>query len=317
MPQRLELALVRALEMAHSFGIAPTIVEHASPYQWANACHELWEANRIDIAEFAARLLHQRYPELTYLRTLVAFFDAMPRNLPMPLAFCDDPTTEIQVVRRPGCDKVLLCFCAAQGTLGLPINFIHQWLGRLPASLVYIKDFRGLSGGCGFPTLGPDRPSAVAGLRRIVDEVDGRRIYTMGVSLGGFAALYYGLALGAVAALNLAGATDLTSDFVDSLGPIPQEYLNLRKLAPDYALNLRDSYASAPHKPRVLMTYSLGHPRDRRQAERMAGSPHVELVAVEYAQHNVLDPLIREGKFLPLLHRLLSSELGQSSQTNV
>jgi hypothetical protein len=40
----------------------------------------------------------------------------------------------------------------------------------------------------------------------------------------------------------------------------------------------------------------------------MAGLPNVELVAVDYAQHNVLDPLIRNGEFLPLLQRLLSTE---------
>jgi hypothetical protein len=304
-PQRLEVALVCELEIAYSSGTAPAVVEHASPYQWANACHDLFEAGRLDVLEYAVRYLHSIYPELTYLATLLALFDAMPRQMPAPLAFCDDPTAEIQIVRRPGCDNVLLCFCAANGTLGLPVNLVHQWLGRCPASVVYIKDFRDLCGGCGFPTLGPDRASAVAAFRHIADEIDGKRIYTLGVSLGGYAALYYGLQLGAVAVLNLAGATDLTPDFVDGLGPIQQYYLNLRKLAPDYTMNLRDSYASATRKPRVLITYSAGHPRDRRQTERMAGLPNVELVAVDHAQHNVIYALIRNHEFMPLLQRFL------------
>jgi len=211
-------------------------------------------------------------------------------------------------VRRPDCSDVMLCFCGANGTLGLPINFIHQWLGRLPASLVYIKDFRDLSGGCGFPTLGPDRSSAVAGLRRIADDINARRIFTLGSSLGGFAALYYGLALDAVAVLSLAGATDLTRDFVETVGPLQKRYLNLYKQAPDYTVNLRDWYAAAPRPPHVLLAYSAGNPRDRWQAERIAGLADVELLAVEYPEHNVVDPLIRQGKFLPLLHRLLSKE---------
>jgi pimeloyl-ACP methyl ester carboxylesterase len=145
-------------------------------------------------------------------------------------------------------------------------------------------------------------------LQRIADEVGGRRIYALGVSMGGYAALYYGLQLGAEGVLNLAGATDFTPSFVESLEPVAPEYHGLRQVAPDYTVNLRDAYACATHRPHVIIAYSAGNPRDRQQAERMAGLPNVELVAVDYAQHNVLDPLIRNGEFLPLLQRLLSTE---------
>jgi hypothetical protein len=306
--QRLEVALVHELEVAHSSGTAPEALAHASGYQWANACHDLFEAGRTDIVEYAARYLRPFYPQLTYLTTLVALFEAMPRHPPAPLAFRNEPTEEIQIVRRPDCDTVLLCFCAAEGTLGLPVNFIHQWLGRLPTSLVYIKDLRNLCGGCGFPTLGPDRASAVAAFRRIVEEIGGKRIYTLGVSLGGYPALYYGLELGAVSVLSLGGATDITPEFVNTQGPVPQAYLNLWERAPDYIRNLRDSCASAVHKTRVLIAYGAGYPRDRQQAERIVGLPNVELVAVDYAQHNVVDPLIRQGGLQPLLCRFLAIE---------
>src|SRR5580704_12157155 len=133
---RLEIALVRELEIAYSSGNAVAVVEHAVPYQWANACHDLFEAGRLDVLEFAVCYLHKIYPDLTYLDTLQAFLDGIPRHLPEPLPFCEDPTAEIQIVRRPDCDNVLLCFCACQGTLGLPVNLMHQWLGRCPVSLV-------------------------------------------------------------------------------------------------------------------------------------------------------------------------------------
>ena len=44
---------------------------------------------------------------------------------------------------------LLIAFCACQGTLGLPVDFIHQWLGRLPASLLYVKDLRDLAASWG------------------------------------------------------------------------------------------------------------------------------------------------------------------------
>jgi len=110
------------------------------------------------VVEYAIRLLRAHYPDMKYLESLVALFDGLPRNLPAPLAFCDDPAAEIQVVRRSGSDAVLLCFCARNGTLGLPLNFIHQWLGRLPTSLVYIKDFAIWPGAADFRRSAPIEP---------------------------------------------------------------------------------------------------------------------------------------------------------------
>jgi hypothetical protein len=315
--RRLKVALVRELEIAYSSGATIRFVKYASPYRWANACQDLFETGRLDILDYAVYQLHAIYPDLTYLATLRALFDAMPRQVPSPLAFCDDPTAEIQIVRRPGCENVLLCFCAGQATLGLPVNFVHQWLGRLPTSLVYIKDFRELSGGCGFPTLGPDRASAVVAFRRIAGDIGAKRIYTFGVSLGGYPALYYGLKLGAEAVLSLGGATDLTPDFVETLGRFQKEYLNLREVAPDYTKNLRECYVSAQNKPRLLIAYSTRNPRDRQQAEQMEGLQNVELFAVDHAHHNVIDPLIREGKLKPLLDRLLSNDTSQSSAATI
>ena|SRR6266545_1813670 len=298
--------LIREWEAAYSSRVLPQL-DSASPHQWAMACHEMFEAGYIDVLEYAARHLHAAYPELEYLATMVAWFDAIPRQLP-PLPFRDDPGADVQIVRNAGCDSVLLCFCAAQGTLGLPLNFVHQWLGRLPVNLVYIKDFRDLSGALGFPSLAPDRPASIIALRRVVEALGGKRIYALGVSVGGYAAMYYGLQLGAAGVLNLAGASDLTSDFANRVGWVPLVHLNLLRLAPDYAMNLRDSYASARQRPHVLIAFNAGFPRDRQQAERMSGLPNVELVEIDGpAKHNVVDSLIRQGKFLDLLHRLLAA----------
>ena len=167
--------LISTWKAAHASNVVPPLGE-VSPYQWAMACHTMFEAGEIDLVEYAARHLHAAYPELDYLATLVALFDAVPRHLPPPLAFRDQPGAEVQIVRNPESEAVLLCFCAAEGTLGLPLNFVHQWLGRLPVSLVYIKDFRDLSGALGFPSLAPGRAGSIAALRRIAEELGAKRI---------------------------------------------------------------------------------------------------------------------------------------------
>jgi hypothetical protein len=300
-------SLVNELEVAHRQG-EPLVLEHGSPYEWAVACHELFLAGRTDVIEGAARHLRAVYPEVQYLATLVAWLDAIPRHLPAPLAFCDDPAAEIQIVPRSGCNSVLLCFCAAGGgTLGLPVSFVHQWLGRLPVSLVYIKDFREMWGTCGYPSLGPDRIQSVAALRRIAAELGGRRIYTFGVSHGGYPALYYGLVLGAAAVLSLGGKTDLRPDLNHSLRAVTPTYLNFLKQVPGNAEDLGESYAAARYRPHVLLAFGADNLPDRTHAEKMmARVPNVELIAVEgSAEHNVIDPLIRRRGFRGLLYRLL------------
>jgi hypothetical protein len=309
MPTSSHQHLIAELEAAHRCG-APLVLDHASPFEWTAACHELLEncADRIDFFDYAARRLHAAYPDVTYLATMVAWLDAMPRQSPAPLAFRDDPPAEIQIVRRPDCDAVLLCFCGIGENLGVPLNFAHQWLGRLPASVVYIKDFLNLYGGCGYPSLGSDQASSVAALRRLVEDLGGKRIYTLGVSMGGYPALHYGLQLGAVRTLSLAGTTDLTPYFAERLGPFLPHYPSLIARAPEYAKDLSECYASAQRRPpHVLLAFNAGNSRDRQHAERMLKVRNVELLAVEgNSQHNVVDPLMRRGEYWPLLQRLLA-----------
>jgi hypothetical protein len=308
---RLEIELVRLLEIAYATGGSPPAVEHASPYQWANACHDLWAAGRLDLTEYAARHLAARYPDLTYLSNLVALFDAMPHYLAAPLGFCDDLAADVQVVRRPGCDAVLLCFCARSGTLGLPLNFVHQWLGRLPISLIYLKDFRDLYGARGFPSLGPDRASSVSAMRRLAEELGAKRVYALGVSLGGYPALYYGLAVGADAVLSLGGATDLTPQFNEQHGLMTDVHRYMLQTEPDYAEDLRQLYAASSRPPRLLLAFSGGNRRDRTFAEHMTGLANVELISVgDYTQHNVVQPLVLEGRLILLLSRLLGDSAG-------
>ena len=301
-------SLIRMCKVAYWCGLAPPL-RLASPYKWAAVCHDMFEAGAPDVLEHAARKLHAAYPELEYVANMVAWFDAIPRHLPPPHPFRNDPQVDLQIVRNPASDAALLCFCAAQGTLGLPVNFVHQWLGRLPANLVYLKDSRDLLGAFGYPSLAADRAGSIAALRSLAHDLGAKRIYTLGVSRGGFAAAYYGLELGAKAVLSLAGAVDLTPASVNAMEPVPETYVRMLHAAPDYAVNVAERYRSAHQRPQVLIAFSSGYQRDRAQAERMAGVPDVELIAVDgKAQHNVIDLLIRQGRLLDLLNCLLASE---------
>ncbi len=295
---------VAELERTFAAGVTPDYAL-ATAYQWANACHELLAAGRLPILEYAVRHLTTVYPDIEYLATIAAWFDAIPRDDGPAIPFSDDVDAEVQIVRREGCENVLFCFCGAQGTLGVPLNLAHEWLGRMPVSLVYIKDVRDIWGGGGYPTLAADHVRSAQALLQIARTLGARRIFTLGVSLGGYPALHYGRKLGAEGVLNLGGATDLSPEFdaTEALSTYP----TLLQQSPDYAVGLRAVYAASECRPRVLLVFGDGHAIDRRQAERMAGLPGVELIAVDRcAQHNVSETLMRRKEYAGILHRLLS-----------
>jgi hypothetical protein len=91
-----------------------------------------------------------------------------------------------------------------------------------------------------------------------------------------------------------------------TLGPVLDDYLEMCERAPKYATDLSVALSRARNRPRVLLVYSHRHSGDRRQAERIAGLSRVKLIAVHSAHHNVVDPLVRERTFLPLLQEFLS-----------
>src|SRR5262249_23175317 len=134
------------------------------------------------------------------------------------------------------------------------------------------------------------------------------RLYALGVSYGGYPALHYGLDLRAHGVLMLGGQTDLTAEFNERVGLSPALPAILRE-APDYAQNLRELYMCADQHPGALICFGADYLYDRRHAERMCGVRNLELVPVEnHSYHNVIDALIRRGRFFDLLHRLLSLE---------
>jgi pimeloyl-ACP methyl ester carboxylesterase len=213
------------------------------------------------------------------------------------LPFADDLTKEVQIVPRNDAETVVLLFCGNSHRLGMPLSAIHRWLGLIPASLVYLRDFRRLSYLTGLSSLGPDREATLTSLRGIIASLGGRRTVCCGNSGGGFAALHYGLDLGSEAVLGLSGATNLSPDFNMHLRQAVNS-ARLRRDLPPGLIDLRRLYGTANRPPRALLLYGQNNWDDRLQAEYLSGLPTVTLKAVEdHDEHNVVVELIKRGQF--------------------
>jgi amino acid adenylation domain-containing protein len=298
-------ALAADISAAFRDGRALDLAAHHTS-AWQDAINILLARGDLKEAEYGVRRIHPAYPELPYPRNLCEVFDHLPAADAQP-AFKDDAEKEVQVVRNGNADAALLLFCGNMDRLGLPLPLIHRWLGRLPAHLVYLRDFRRLFFMAGFSSLGGDREVAFCRLRTIISSLGARRLVCYGNSAGVFAALHYGLHLNAEAVLGVSGPTNLSAEF--------NAHLNSRRSAARLRAEVRlpclamsQAYAAPKRRPRVWLVYGDSHWDDRLQAEDMGGLPDVVLQPLaDFSGHNTIPESIARGLFDQQLQFLVDS----------
>jgi hypothetical protein len=272
---------------------------------WAKAIDALFASGRFEETERASRLLLQVDPDLAFARSMSGIFEHLPPADGSQTPFADDATRDVQVAARPDSDVVALLFCGRSHRLGLPVDAMHRWLGRLPASLIYLRDFRKkyFLGGVG--SLGSNLEATLAELRRIAGELGARRIVCYGNSSGVFPSLYYGHALGADTIVCLAGKTNRTPAF-NAFTRDEARALELAKRFPEATLDTKLLFERMTDPPRILMVYGEHNWSDRRQAEHMATLPSVTLWPLaECSEHGAIKEVITRGEYPRILEWLL------------
>ena len=230
--------------------------------------------------------------------------------------------TQLKMFRSLPKTVMSLCFCSAAEMeleapihpfrLGLPLPLIHRWLAPLPASLIYLRDLENVYYLNGVRTLGPSREATLTRLRRIIASLNARRIVCYGVSAGGFAALDFGLELGADAVLCMGGMTNVSPEF-NLYTTRQKKFLAVQSRFRDARLDMLEAYSNAARPPRVCLVYGQNNWDDRIQAEHMAGLSSVTLCAIENCkEHNVTVQAIIRGEFDGLLDWLLRASKERS-----
>jgi hypothetical protein len=275
----------------------PLDLSGAELAEWTHAADYLVEMGQIEVAEHAIRRLNEAYPDFAWAKNLCGLFDRMPSAAEGQPAFADDFPKDFQVVRRDGAEVAVLVFCGVRHRVGMSLSLAHRWLGRLPASLIYLRDLKAMSYMAGIPSLGPDLETTIEGLRRTIAELGVKRVVCYGNSSGGYGALLYGLMLGAQAAVCMSAPYNLEPEFNLHLRQI-QTAERISKTFPDAKLDLRELYLASPQPPKTLSAFGEHHWDDRLHAEHMSGLPGLTLLPVaDYAGHNTGVELIRLGRF--------------------
>jgi hypothetical protein len=297
-------ALENELRLAFSERRSPAF-ERKDLDAWGKAINRIC-SRQLDVAEHAVRHLRTAFPHLPFARSMCDVFDLLPPADGSQSPFIDDPKKDCQIAARPGADLVILLFCGGAHKLGLPLSMMHRWLGRLPANLVYLRDFNRKRYMQGVRSLGPDLRITCGKLREFIQSLGARRLVCYGNSSGAFPALYYGQELSADRVMCLAGKANLTDEF-NAFAPGKHYTADFTRDYAHLVLDARAIYQDLPEPPRVCMVYGQDYWNDRQHAEHMGALPCVTLWPVKhFAGHGATIELIRRHEYQRVLDWMIS-----------
>lgn len=205
-------------------------------------------------------------------------------------------------------EKTLLVFSGTDARLWVSIYLLQRMLEPFRVNVVYLFDpvsayyLGGIGGRHG------GYRDTLDLLKSVTAALGTRRLFCLGNSSGGYAALRYALDLGAVAVLTL-------SPVIHQLrNPRRIEELN-RKLSADFSpdsLDLRQVYSA--HRdaggamPRSILLCGGENRSDMRSAAEVADLPGTEVrVLPGVRSHNIIGSLIANQQIRPLLAEFLGS----------
>ncbi len=269
---------------------------------WIPGVHELIHSGHLDVAAYAVPRLKAAFPQIRYLENM----DFVFRHLPSAVGngrepFVDDRSSDVQIVRKPGADTLLIAFCGGSHQLGMPNNLLDRWFAQLSSHLVYLRDRQKVGYTGGIAALGPDMATTIESLTSLVRDMGARRVVCLGHSVGATGALRYASALGAERVLALSPITG-GYEYAKKAAPHlpPRGVMWWGDLVPFY----RDGAGVRAH-----IVYGERNSGDREQSVRMTGLPGITVEALpNWESHHSMGELIRTGRLEQLLRWLVSNE---------
>lgn len=193
-------------------------------------------------------------------------------------------------------DPTILAFAGQALVPGMPRHEFWSMLDPRPANVFLVKDFLQCAYQQGLLGLSADVPSTAALLRGLLPAGQ-RRLATMGSSAGGFAAILFGVLLGADRILTFGPQTIITAKVFDHYDNQQSTFADVVKNGRDW-LDLAALLRANPgFGGQIRLYYAQDYEMDRVAAARLRGFDCVELVAVPGKTHGVARALLRDGSF--------------------
>ena len=221
-----------------------------------------------------------------------------PRKGRRPLV--EDDGSAFQTGAPSSTGTTILVFCGFGGIPMTAIGIIDAFCAEAGAAAAYARDTSHRFFLNGIPELGTDVASSLEALKDHLDRLGTKRLVAVGSSVGGFAAMRYGPALGAQAIVCLSTPTTGASEDVramgDERGIIASAQLEheFGAAALDIAPQLEAHARKVPEG--VHLWFGADEAVDAAHARRVARCEGVHLHPLEgYGHHPIVSELIRRG----------------------
>ena len=173
---------------------------------------------------------------------------------------------------------MVLVFTGSNDLVSMPLSTFDRYLAPVPASVVYLKDFNRLRFLTGIRSLAADYSGTVSALRQMRDRLGARRVCAIGNCYGGFAAIRYGVELGAERILAFSAMTHGPRE-TEATQEQTRKFVSSRLAAkvPADMIDLAPFLATRSHRGRIEVFYDGDDPRDASHASRLGGFAGVRL----------------------------------------
>ncbi|AGT08775.1 hypothetical protein JCM7686_1674 [Paracoccus aminophilus JCM 7686] len=200
------------------------------------------------------------------------------------------------IISHTGNSRVtLLVFTGLADRAGMPIQVLDSFCAALGHSAVYLRDSTRTLFTSGAPELGANQEETLTALSGILNKQGTQHLLCFGSSAGGFAAVRYGIKLGAAHILCASGATNISTDFMTAVGDSRGKLVvtRLNKLVPAEDRDLSQDILSAGGECRIDMWYGANSPKDVAHAEFIRDLPGVTCFPIpDLDRHNTSLPIV-------------------------
>lgn len=215
-------------------------------------------------------------PDATERRELQTLAERAPAATRPIIAF--DPRRDIIIPDATNSSTAVLVFSGTNDAVAMPLPVFDRYLTPLDITPIYLRDFSRLRYLSGIRSLAANYQDTIDALRHLLREKNFTRLCTFGNCAGGFAAIRYGVELGA----ERIAAFDAPSHCTE--GPLArleqgQNFMRTR-LMERYAAETADlkPFLESKHSVTPInLFYQIEDPIKRIHAERLQNIPGVKL----------------------------------------
>ena len=142
---------------------------------------------------------------------------------------------------------------------------------------------------------------SIAGIKEIADKYT--RVFTTGLSIGGYAAVWYGTLLNCDTILSFGPQTS-----IDPLLAHPKAYPYLQgcyERLQGKGVDLREHLQSTPYTSKIILVAGSEHESDCRWCDRLSGLNNVDQVRLPTHKHNLPEYLYNSGELVSFMREKL------------